>query len=196
MTLDDRTEISFHGIQHSDALESWVHRRLHKLEHFADDIQWIQVTLESPHRQPHKGTLQATVEVSLRGDQAVAKREARPHSVHDNADANACVGGAIDAVAEQLEHKLSKRREQHRHEEGPQTGRIVRLNPEARFGFVETAGGMNLFFNDAHCEDMEFGDVEEGQMVRFAPSGVEGAYGPQVAWIKPVEPLERVGSGG
>jgi|GEM_PF-3364267 len=194
--LEDRTEISFHGIQHSDALENWTRQRLRKLAHHDDAIQWIQVTLESPHRQPHKGTLQATVEVSLRGDRAVAKRETRPHEVHANMDANACVTEAIDAVAEQIEHKLGKRRDPQRQADGPQTGRVVRLNREAGFGFVETSGGMNLFFNDVHCEDMAFADVEQGQMVRFAASGVEGAYGPQVSWIKPVEPLERARSSG
>ena len=90
-------QISFHGIQHSDALYSAIRERAEKLERFYDRIMSCRVVLELGARHKRQGK-QFSVRIDLKmpgGEIAVTKE-------HDE-DVQVALRDAFDAARRQLE---------------------------------------------------------------------------------------------
>jgi hypothetical protein len=67
-------------------------------------------------------------------------------------------------------------------------GRIARLNPAVRNGFIEMPDGESLFFSEAVLEG-DFDKLTEGDEVIATPAEAESPYGPQASAVKPIGPL-------
>lgn len=62
-------QVTYRDFEPSQALNSIIEKRLHKLARFAGNIQHSRVVLESPHNHKHKGKLfRATVEIDVKGN--------------------------------------------------------------------------------------------------------------------------------
>ncbi len=60
-------QITFHGIDHSDAVETHIRERLAKLEQFHDGIIGCRVLIDMPHRHQHSGrALHVRIEISAK----------------------------------------------------------------------------------------------------------------------------------
>jgi putative sigma-54 modulation protein len=63
-----RTDITFHGIDHSDAAEAAIHRWVSRMEHFHDRIEKCAVVVQRPHkRHRHGGEFSITIVLSVPG---------------------------------------------------------------------------------------------------------------------------------
>lgn len=62
-------------------------------------------------------------------------------------------------------------------------GKIKRLTDKG-FGFIEVAGGKDLFFHHSNVEGARYDDLREGQMVSFQPG--QGPKGPRAENVTPV----------
>ena len=181
-------ELSFHSMDQSDQIETIVKRQVAKLERFSNEIVHCRVAVEARHKQPHKSTLGINVEISVPGDVIVAKRETRPHEVHDHNDAYGVIQDTFDAVVKQLETYKDKRRHQVKtHEQGLDFGRIVRLDKDREHGFIETSGGNNIFFHRDVVEEGGFGRLDEGVGVYYSLAPSNGPYGPQARLVRVVK---------
>jgi cold shock CspA family protein len=179
-------ELSFHGMPASPAIERLVREQMARLERFGDIIS-CRVIASAAHRQPHKSSLALTVEVSVPGDTLVARREARSHQAHNNADVYGVVRDAFDAVVRQIEDHAARRRHQVKiHDGAPVYGRVVRLNPQNDHGFIETAAGVTLFFHRVVVENDGFDRLAVGSEVEYSAADEDGAYGPQAKWVRAV----------
>lgn len=68
-------QITFHGLDHSDALEALIREKTAKLEQLHDRIQRIRVVVEQPHRSHTKGNgFQLKVEIGVPGEEIVVRR--------------------------------------------------------------------------------------------------------------------------
>ena len=119
-----------------------------------DGIISCRVTVEAPHKQPHRSTLGITVDIGVRGKEIVVKRELRHHESRD--DAYQVIGVAFDAAERQLEEHARMQRRAVKTHDGPIYARVVRLYPEQSYGFIETPGRLNVYFHRVVVEDDAF----------------------------------------
>jgi ribosomal subunit interface protein len=178
-------QIRFHNMASSDAIETRVRERVTRLERFSGDIISCRVTIEAPHKQPHRSTVGITIDIGLAGKEIVVKREARHHESRD--DAYNVIGIAFDTAERQLEEHVRVSRRSIKTHDGPIYARVVRLYPEQDYGFIETPGQPNVYFHRIVVEDDEFDQLEVGSEVRYSMADEEGAMGPQASRVRLVK---------
>ena len=89
----------------------------------------------------------------------------------------AAITRAFEAVERQLEDLKDKQRgEVKRHENARQTGNVVRLFPEQNYGFIEIAGGPELYFTRNAVIDGGFDQLKVGTMVQVTQATSEARW--------------------
>ncbi len=98
------TEISFHGIEHSDSVESTVQRWVARLEHMYDRITKCAVTIGQPHKRHRHGS-EFTVSVVI---EVPGSEIATTHIRHE--DIYVAVADAFRAARRQLADQVDVQR--------------------------------------------------------------------------------------
>ena len=103
-------QISFHGIDHSDAVEARINEKVAKLEQFCDHITSCRVVVESHHKNTsnlhHKGEpFHVRIDITLPGKkEIVVKRDPKDTHVHE--DVYAALKDAFAAAERQLKETV------------------------------------------------------------------------------------------
>lgn len=103
-------QVTFHGIDHSDAVEQLVRERAAKLQTFHSDLTGCRVSLEAPHRHRQHGN-NYRVRIDLRvpgGDEIVFSRN--PDKGRSHADLYAAINDAFDGAGRSLHDFVERRR--------------------------------------------------------------------------------------
>lgn len=99
-----QTEITFHGIEHSDAVEAAVNRWVARLEHVYDRITKCGAVISQPHkRQRHGGEFHVNVVLEVPNGEIVVT-----HIGHE--DIYVAVADAFRAARRQLQDHVNKLR--------------------------------------------------------------------------------------
>ncbi|HEU0029084.1 MAG TPA: HPF/RaiA family ribosome-associated protein [Kofleriaceae bacterium] len=98
------TEITFHGIEHSDAVEASIHRWIARLEHFHDRITGCGVVISQPHKRHRQGR---EFQISLRLEVPGAEI-ACTHAAHE--DIYIAIADAFRAAKRQLQDHVDLQR--------------------------------------------------------------------------------------
>ena len=103
-------QITFHGIDHSDAVEERGREKVAKLEQFSDRITSCRVAIESHHKNTsnlhHKGDGYAIrIDVTVPGSELVVKRDSDEHE-----DVYAALKGAFQAMERQIKEYVARSR--------------------------------------------------------------------------------------
>jgi ribosomal subunit interface protein len=175
-------QIRFHNMAASEAIETRVRERVARLERFSDGIISCRVTVEAPHKQPHRSTVGITVDIGVAGKEIVVKRELRHHESRD--DAYQVIGVAFDVAERQLEEHTRMRRRVVKTHDDPIYARVLHLYPEQNYGFIETPGRHNVYFHRTVVEDGAFDDLEVGGEVMYSLADDEGPMGPQASRVR------------
>ncbi len=108
------TQVLFRGIDHSEAVEEAVHKRVEKLARYSDQIQSLRVTLESPHNNHHKGKVyHVGVEAFIPNHDVVVNHD--QHDKHSHEDIYIAIRDTFDAVERRIKELAEKQRSQSRH---------------------------------------------------------------------------------
>ncbi|HEX6143759.1 MAG TPA: HPF/RaiA family ribosome-associated protein [Geminicoccaceae bacterium] len=185
--MQEPLQITFHNLDHSDALEARVRDRAARMERYYDGVIGCRVSIEGPHKQPHKSTLAISITVHVPGRDLVASREGRLHEVDARQEASGIVNEAFDAIDRQLEEFSQKQRRDVKTHDGPLYARVVRLYPQQDYGFIETPEGVDLYFHRVVVRDDKFDQLEVGSEVYYDAADEEGAVGPQASSIQIVK---------
>lgn len=185
--MQEPLQITFHNLDHSDALDARVRERAGRMERYYDGVIGCRVSVEAPHKQPHKSTLGISITVRVPGKDIVVKREGRLHEVDGHQEANRIVNDAFDAIDRQLEEFSQKQRRDVKAHDGPVYARVVRLYREQDYGFIETPETVNLYFHRAVVRDDKFDQLDVGSEVYYAAADEEGPMGPQASSIQLVK---------
>jgi ribosome-associated translation inhibitor RaiA len=177
-------KISFHNMAGSESIEARVRERVARLERLSDAIVSCRVTIEAPHKQPHRSTVGITIGIGVPGKEIVVKREQRHHESRD--DAYQVIGVAFDVAERQLEHHHELARREVKSHDNAVYARIVRLYPEQSYGFIETPGRQNVYFHRVVVEDDAFDQLEVGSEVHYTLADDEGPMGPQASRVRRV----------
>jgi ribosomal subunit interface protein len=104
-------QISFHGIDHSDAVEQRVKEKVAKLENYCSDITSCRVVIEVDHKN-RSGDYQkgqpyhVHIDVSVPGDDLVVKRAPNAHE-----DVYIAIRDAFQSMERQVKDYMERKRQ-------------------------------------------------------------------------------------
>jgi len=101
-------QISFKGMERSEAVEARIREKVEKLERRAGRLQSCQVTVVAPSNHHAKGGIfEVHVEVRVPGHDLAVSRESGQDHGHE--DAYVAIRDAFAAIERQMEHQLKRR---------------------------------------------------------------------------------------
>jgi len=176
-------EVSFHNMDHSDAVEARVRDKVAKLEQVFDRMTSCRVTVEATNRKSAKGNrYHVHIEVGVPGRQVVVDRHSGKN--HSHQDVYVAVRDAFNAARRRLEDHSDKRAKRVKTHEVPPHGKVARLFSYEGYGFIETPDGREIYFHQNSLIDGDFTKLEEGQEVRYVVAEKESEKGPQATTVK------------
>ena len=106
-------QITFHGIDHSEAVEERIREKVSKLEQFYDRITSCRVAIEAHHRNNSslhvKGQpFHIRIDLTVPGSELVVKRD--PKDSHVNEDIYVALRDAFQAMERQLKEFAVRQR--------------------------------------------------------------------------------------
>jgi len=114
-------ELSFHGCDHSDALEGEIHARVAKIEEYYGRIMSCRVVVELPHKSHNQGKrFHINVDMSLPGAGHATHHDHGTNPAHE--DVHVAVRDAFNAVEQQVKKIVGKRRDDERQSTEMATG--------------------------------------------------------------------------
>ncbi len=178
--MEHPVQLTFRGLESTEALRQAVEERAQKLEHFYDKIESCHVIVEAPHRHHHQGNVyHIRVRLTVPGDEIVVSRDPPEHAQHE--DLYLAINDAFKETTRQLEDYVRRRRGQTKQHVGSPHGRVVRLFEDEGYGFLETADGREVYFHENSVLDGAFHRLSVGMEVRFAEE--PGEKGPQASTV-------------
>ena len=148
--MQHELQITWHGLDHSEAIETQIRQRAAALEKFYPNITSCRVAVELPHRHKHQGKhFNVRIDLRVPHGEVVVNRD-RHEDIH------VALRDAFDAARRQIEDVLRRQRGAVKVHAEPQRGRVVRVLPEEGYGFIETAGGDELYFSRDNLVTPEF----------------------------------------
>ena len=100
-------EVTFHNMDHSDAVEANVRERAAKLERYFDRIVGCRVVVEAPHKHSRKGKIfEVRIDVSVPGKEIIVNRNGVNNHAHE--DVYVAIRDAFNAAGRQLEDHARK----------------------------------------------------------------------------------------
>ncbi len=106
--MEKPLEITFRGLDPSDAIENNIRERASKLERFFADIMSMQVVVEAPHKHQNKGKhYRVLIDIMVPEKEIVANRSPDDNAAHE--DAYVAIRDAFEAAQRQLEAYRDRR---------------------------------------------------------------------------------------
>ena len=190
-------KITYRHVRPSARIDEQIRREADELERFFPRIISCRVRVALPTVRARPGT-----PYNVQVDVTVPRREivvSRHHRYDERlADARFAVEDAFHAARRMLEDHLRERRGLVKEHEVPTHGRVSKFFPEARYGFIETQDGDEIYFDERSVLDGA-DRIERGTEVRFVVEDAE--KGPNATSVRVVgrhhhlEPTLAAGGG-
>lgn len=183
-------EITFRHFEPTDRIRDKINELIEQLEKFENEIISGRVAIDGKNKRGQKTVVSIHVELNYPGGRAVGKREGDfPQPTGQRTFDNALTE-AFHSAASQIRNHFAKVRPQEKNQldHQPQHGRIERLDPDVRNGFIQMPGLGSVFFSEAVVQG-NFDALAIGDEVLALPADAEGPYGPQASLVKPIGPL-------
>ncbi|HEX2529783.1 MAG TPA: HPF/RaiA family ribosome-associated protein [Geminicoccus sp.] len=185
--MERQLQITYKGLESSPSLDAMIRERTERLERHHPHVIGCRVAVEVPHRSPDSGktAIAVAVEVEVPGRNLIVGRSDTERREVKN-DHTAVVNRAFDAAQRQLEDSVRTQRDHARHIDGGtlRTGQVVRIFPDAGYGFIEIVGSPDLHFTKDDVVSGGFDEIEVGAMVQVTPSPAEGPMGPRATEVR------------
>ena len=176
-------QITFRGMEPSEAVEANIREKATKLERYCDHIMACRVVVEEPHAHKHQGRLfHVRLDITVPKGEIVASRNPDQHRAHE--DVYVAIRDAFNAATRQLEDYVRRERHKVKRHEAAAHGRIVELVPYEDYGRIETPDGRSIYFHRNSLLEADFDQLEIDDEVRFQEEA--GANGPQASSVHPI----------
>ena len=181
------TDITYQGIEPSEAIEARLHDRVARLEAMAPDMHKCHVWVRAPHKQ-HKAT-QYVIDISAEMPGKTLAITRRPGDDNAHTDIYVAIRDAFNA----LERKLRKWSDTHKgrpevHVQ-PLQGRVASLDGYRECGQIETTDGRLIYFHRNAVEGGGFDGLNEGDTVELSVDHKDADEGPHASFVRPVGAL-------
>ena len=174
------TQITFKGLEHSDAIEAKILEQAARLERFAERIISCRVVVERATRRHRKGNLFSVhIDVKLPGKELVASRDPERGDAHE--DPYIAVRDAFNALRRQLEDEVRRQRGQKKNHEVPPHGIVLSIDLTTGRGIIASSDGREVEFSRNSVVTGDFEQLKQGDEVRFAEA--MGEQGPTASTV-------------
>jgi cold shock CspA family protein len=178
-------QITFHGLEPSDAIEARIHAKTAQLERFYPYITSCRVTVDAPHHHQHRGRLYS-VRLDIRVPDAEIIINRDHHADHAHEDVYVAIRDAYDAAVRRLQDYARHRRGETKRHAEPQHGRITKLFRDDGYGFVQLPDGLDVYFHENAVTSAALSALQVGDEVRVIIAEGEGERGPQASSVTPI----------
>lgn len=177
-------QVTFHGLDHSDAIEAKIRAKARELERFAPHIVSCQVRVELASGRHHQGNIYSVhVRLSVPDGELVASRE--PGHNHAHEDVYVSLRDAFNATKRQLEDYVRRQRRDIKQHDHPLLGTINKLFRDDGYGFVQLEDGTDVYFHEHSVVEAPFLQLHVGDQVRLVVAEGAGEKGPQASTVTP-----------
>ena len=154
-------QITFHDVSPSEALESHIREKARKLEQFYSGLIGCKVVVDQPGLHQHKGKpFNIRIDLTVPGGEIVVDRQ-------KDEDVYVALRDAFGAARRKLEDYGRRQRLEIKAHEPVLSGRVARLVPEERYGFIAGIDGREFYFSAMNLANGNYDDMAEGDEVRF-----------------------------
>jgi cold shock CspA family protein/ribosome-associated translation inhibitor RaiA len=159
----------------SEAVESEIRNKAAALDTYYERLSGCEVTVRAPALKHHHkgGPFLVEIRLTVPGRELIVDHQ-------QTEEISQAIREAFDAARRQLEDYAREQRGSVKEHE-TRLGRIIRLEREPGYGFIETSDGRELYFHYNSVLDRAFDRLEVGAEVRFAEE--EGEQGPQASTV-------------
>ena len=176
-------EITFRGMERSDAAERDVAAWADKLAEAFDRIIRCDVVVEAPHHHHRQGRQHhVRIVLSVPGDTIVISHEGPHDRAHE--DLHVAIRDAFHAARRRLEDWV-RRDLRHREEPDEAHGRVAYVDVEGAWGYLDAPDGHRVYFHrNAVVGAGQTLPIAVGDEVRFTEEA--GEQGPQASSVVPL----------
>lgn len=154
-------QITFHGMDASDAVEAAVREKVAHLERFSTSIVGCRVAVDLLQRHRRQGRpFGVHINLTIPGRELVADRV-------EHEDVYVALRDAFDDMKRQLEDAVRQQRGQEKLHSRKLHGEVVRLDDDGGFGFVRTPDGQEYYFGRDNLRSGQFSKLSPGTPVQF-----------------------------
>ena len=177
-------QITFRGIESSEAVERRVRELADRLERFHNHITSCHVTIQAPHHHQRQGVrYDIHLRIGVPNGEVDISRSGAKNGAHE--DPYVAIRDAFDAATRQLEDVVRRSDHRARERTAPTRGKVVRLFPQDGYGFIDTSDGLEVYFNEHAVLGPGFGKLEIGDEVTLEVADQESDKGPQASTVHP-----------
>ena len=181
--MEKPLDITFRHMDPSPAVEARIREKIDELERYYDRIVGCRVVVEQDHRQHQKGNLfRIRLDITLPGKTIAIDRKGTKNQAHQ--DVYVTVRDAFAAAKRKIEDHARIRRGKVKSHEVPPHGRVLRIDREEGFGFIELVDGREIYFHRNSVVNGEFDGLAIGGEVRIAFDEKGGDQGPQATTVQ------------
>jgi cold shock CspA family protein/ribosome-associated translation inhibitor RaiA len=190
--------VTFHGIDHSAALETEIRTRIGALETYYSPIMGCHVLVELAERHHEAGNhYHVRIDLTVPGEEIVVAHEASLHATAQDLDvekatkhaepdperkhARVAVHEAFDILRRRLQDYARRQRGTVKITARQPRGRIVQLFPIDEYGYLEGEDGHEVYFQKSSVLKNAFDRLTVGSMVSFVEE--PGEKGPQASTV-------------
>lgn len=194
-------QITQRNMNHSEALQRLIRDEVDRLERFYDRITTCRVAVEYPHRHHRRGqAAHVRIDIVVPGEELVITHEPSLHKdlraleverrikswetlpEYEYRDAYLAVRNAFHKARRVLEDYARRLRGEVKGSVEPPKARVVKLDENRGFGFLETSDGREIYFHRDSVLNGHFARLSIGSLVSFAEE--EGEKGPQASTVR------------
>ena len=174
-------QITFHGVERSEALSASIERHAAKLERFSRVLEHCHVVIEAAEKHHHKGNrYRIHVHLKVPGkDIQAGHRPADDDHIHE--DPYVVIRDVFDVARRQLQDYERTRRGDVKTHVPEAHGRVAQVYREADYGLIRTPEGREIHFHRHSLPGADFDKIETGTEVRFHE--VPGEQGPWASTV-------------
>lgn len=172
-------QVTFHDVAHSEALESHIRDKIEKLEQFYASIITCKVVVEQPGLHHQKGRpFNIRIDLTVPGAEIMVDRQ-------QHEDVYVALRDAFNAARRKLEDYGRRQRQDVKTHDPVLSGKVARLIPEERYGFIAGIDGREFYFSAMNLANGNYDHLSEGDDVHFLEdSGKDGLQAKRVTLRK------------
>ena len=195
--------ITFRGVERTDALETEILTRLHKLETYYRRIIGCRVLVELVQRHHEAGNrYHVRIDLTVPGEEIVIAHEAGLHATAQDMDAETlpkvaesdperkharvAIREAFDIARRRLQDYARRQRGTVKTPARQSRGRVSQLFPLDEYGYIEAEAGHEVYFQKSSVLKDAFDSLVVDSAVSFLEE--HGEKGPQASTVKLLHP--------
>jgi cold shock CspA family protein/ribosome-associated translation inhibitor RaiA len=195
--------ITFRGVERTDALETEILMRLRKLETYYARIMGSRVLVELVQRHHEGGNrYHVRIDLTVPGGEIVVAHEAGLHATAQDVDAESlakvaesdperkharvAIREAFDIARRQLQDYTRRQRGTVKTAARQSRGRVSQLFPVDEYGYIEAEDGHEVYFQKSSVLKDAFHRLAVDSAVSFVEE--HGEKGPQASTVKLLHP--------